>query len=495
GVRQSVATVGKMDTKSIKAAMRAGQVDAWFIHLAEGTDAKSRAEFDALKADTLLNDMVVAIHCAGLTREQFRQMAAAGARVVWSPTSNLLLYGATADVPAALAEGCLVCLGADWSPSGCKNLLGELKMADQVDRRRFGDVISDTLLVKMVTSNPAFACGWDDCVGRLKPGYYADVAVFGRVNADPYRSLIDCTERDVRLVLVAGEPLYGDTALMGRLKPGDFEVLDAGGIAKGLDITRPGLAGADQSFADLRGVLQEAMEFDYEQMYEAFGNGRSDEEFRSFLSSELRQGYEPQRLDPLFPFGDTCFYNSLNRSANAAFGFDVRGLWEPAEQPVPDEWAAVLAFVNSARATARTLDFGVGLDPRAAANVVRLRDGADGRFGTGDDDRFETVAELDAVPYVGNTALAKLKAYVESLDADAKLLAFLNSAGTTAALLDDQVGLETRAARNIVAHRDGPDGQPGTADDDRFDDVAELLSVSYVGPTALSRLRQYAGDH
>ena len=36
----------------------------------------------------------------------------------------------TTDVLAARAAGVRICLGADWSPSGSKNLLGELKVAD-----------------------------------------------------------------------------------------------------------------------------------------------------------------------------------------------------------------------------------------------------------------------------------------------------------------------------------------------------------------------------
>ena len=49
--------------------------------------------------------------------------------MVWSPFSNLLLYGGTADVARARQEGVLMALGPDWSPTGSKNLLAELKVA------------------------------------------------------------------------------------------------------------------------------------------------------------------------------------------------------------------------------------------------------------------------------------------------------------------------------------------------------------------------------
>lgn len=61
--------------------------------------------------------------------------------------------------------------------------------------------------------------------------------------------------------------------------------------------------------------------------------------------------------------------------------------------------------------------------------------------------------------------------------------------------LDDDVGLDGRAARGIVRHRQGGDGSDGTADDDRFDTLVELDAISYVGRAAFARLLEYARDH
>lgn len=57
---------------------------------------------------------------------------------------------------------------------------------------------------------------------------------------------------------------------------------------------------------------------------------------------------------------------------------------------------------------------GVGLDRRAAENIVAYRVGDDGIAGTSDDERFDTLAELDAVPYVGPVAFRKLLAYADA---------------------------------------------------------------------------------
>jgi len=64
--------------------------------------------------------------------------------------------------------------------------------------------------------------------------------------------------------------------------------------------------------------------------------------------------------------------------------------------------------------------------------------------------------------------------------------------GTTFAFLDDTVALDRRAAENLVAHRDGADGVFGTDDDDLFDTIAEVDGVSWVGPSALATLQEFA---
>src|SRR6185295_12191238 len=112
----------------------ADRIDAVVVHIGEGIDEHARAEWDIIKSLGMNTPELVMIHAAAFTRAEFKETAAAGAKVVWSPLSNLLLYGGTADVPTAMTEGVLVSLGADWAPSGSANLLGELKVADRVNK-------------------------------------------------------------------------------------------------------------------------------------------------------------------------------------------------------------------------------------------------------------------------------------------------------------------------------------------------------------------------
>src|SRR5262249_38024636 len=106
--------------------------------------------------------MTVIVHGTALEPADFAAMRAApsirtdgtghglGAKLVWSPLSKLLLYGETTNVYEALAAGLLVSLGTDWSPSGSRNLLVELKIADIVLR-------DPTLLGASRRLVPAFA--------------------------------------------------------------------------------------------------------------------------------------------------------------------------------------------------------------------------------------------------------------------------------------------------------------------------------------------------
>ncbi len=69
------------------------------------------------------------------------------------------------------------------------------------------------------------------------------------------------------------------------------------------------------------------------------------------------------------------------------------------------------------------------------------------------------------------------------------LLEFLNQTDMTE--LDIDAALDKRAARNLMAFREGADGQIGTADDRKFVSVAEVDAVKRIGPATLSKLVAY----
>ena len=69
--------------------------------------------------------------------------------------------------------------------------------------------------------------------------------------------------------------------------------------------------------------------------------------------------------------------------------------------------AEVLKLVNESTSTADAL-VGFGLSDDTAREIVAHRAGSDGAVGTADDDVFDDLDELDAVPFVGELALGKL---------------------------------------------------------------------------------------
>ncbi len=192
---------------------------AGFIyHCAEGQPGSAVAvDFANVAAAGCLDNKMIAIHCNAVAAHEWPQWKQdnAGA-VVWSPFSNLWLYGITTDVLAAKKNGIAICLGPDWGPSGTKNVLGELKVAKLVSQKQnLG--FTDQDLVAMVTSNPGDVLTrcWNRQVGRLIPGSFGDVTVLrAKGTGDVWSQIVNATENEVMLTVVGGKARYGDAATM-----------------------------------------------------------------------------------------------------------------------------------------------------------------------------------------------------------------------------------------------------------------------------------------
>jgi 5-methylthioadenosine/S-adenosylhomocysteine deaminase len=187
----------------------------FIMHLAEGTDSDAHDVFGFLRAPDgtwLIGKNLIGIHATALDAGQFQSMVASGG-LVWSPLSNLLLYGATTKVEAAAAAGVSISIGSDWAPSGTKNLLGELKIAKLVSDNKEG-LFTDQELVQMVTSNPAAMVGWDGFLGSIEPTKIADLLVLEGMSSDPYSQLVSAIETDIVAVLIDGRPRAGRATII-----------------------------------------------------------------------------------------------------------------------------------------------------------------------------------------------------------------------------------------------------------------------------------------
>lgn len=77
-------------------------------------------------------------------------------------------------------------------------------------------------------------------------------------------------------------------------------------------------------------------------------------------------------------------------------------------------------------------------------------------------------------------------------DADVtRILDFLNDCGTSFALLDDDVGLDSDAAENLVDHRDGADDACGSDDDAPFGTLDDVADVPQVGDQTILAILEW----
>ncbi|MGB7980963.1 MAG: amidohydrolase family protein [Candidatus Nanopelagicales bacterium] len=198
--------------RTILAKIESGDVTAFYLHLSEGArgDQRSRSEFERFLDFGVATPATNIIHGTSLTAEDWHAMADAGCRLIWSPQSNLRLYGQTTLAGAALAAGVPVALGADWLPSGSTSLLAEMKVARRELARQGAPVGADAL-VAMVTSVAARVGGLDEHLGALAPGRAADLVVLERHHADPYESVCMADPSWVELVCIGGDITYART--------------------------------------------------------------------------------------------------------------------------------------------------------------------------------------------------------------------------------------------------------------------------------------------
>jgi cytosine/adenosine deaminase-related metal-dependent hydrolase len=204
------------DAENVRAELASGEISVFYIHLAEGLDDSSRAELDKLEGFGLLREETVIIHGTALSEEQLGRVRDAGAKLVWSPQSNLRLYGQTTRAAHAISLGIPVGLGSDWLPSGSPSLLSELKVARRVLGQQ-GASRTPKHLVEMVTKEAARIADLQEFVGTLEAGKVADVLVLERRREDPWENVLDAERSWVELVTIGGNPVYGRPDLMREL--------------------------------------------------------------------------------------------------------------------------------------------------------------------------------------------------------------------------------------------------------------------------------------
>lgn len=215
---------------------------AIIAHLAEGRrkDPYNQTEYQLIKLLGLNKPNVNFIHGVGIrgdgiagndpsdktdSNDDYLDMAKNEMGLIWSPYSNLLLYGETLDIEAAHRAGVRLSIGSDWVPTGTKSVLEEIKVAAHyVDRTNMQDnsaklnkIFTDEYLYTMMTENAARLINhWGTSageagVGQLAVGAMGSVIAVGVQNSNPYTNIVRVvTEKEVNFVVVDGHPLYGN---------------------------------------------------------------------------------------------------------------------------------------------------------------------------------------------------------------------------------------------------------------------------------------------
>ncbi|MCP3165071.1 amidohydrolase family protein [Myxococcus qinghaiensis] len=216
------------------------KVAAYLPHLGEGINAEAYNEIRCVSVapNDVLQPRTTLIHGIAMTAREIALMADRGTALIWSPRSNLTLYGDTAMVSAYKRMGVNISLSTDWAQSGSMNVLRELKCADTLNTVQFARTFSDVDLWKMTTANAAEAVDMQSRLGRLAPGKLGDLAIYSlRTHAaSPHRAVISAEPADVVLTMRGGKALYGDQTLVGALKATaeTCDAMDVCGTAKTL---------------------------------------------------------------------------------------------------------------------------------------------------------------------------------------------------------------------------------------------------------------------
>lgn len=232
---------------SVRTAGQAFADGNYAPHVAEGINPAAENEFTCEKA-ALITARTALIHGVGLNATDIAQVATNKSTLIWSPRSNVALYGNTASITEYKNAGVPIAMGTDWLASGSMNMLRELACADSLNQKYFHGALTDEELWAAATHNGAVASGFVGQIGDLAVGAQGDVAIFDETSGKDYRAVIAGGVENVRLVLKGGKPLYGDAAVVAALKPG-CDALSVCGISKSVCVDTAGVTFASISAA------------------------------------------------------------------------------------------------------------------------------------------------------------------------------------------------------------------------------------------------------
>ncbi len=151
-----------------------------YTHIAEtGAEVQSSLEVNGRRPVELMHDLgfagpdAVLVHCVQLTEQEIALLAGSGSHVVHCPTNHMKLAKGVTPVPALLAAGSNVALGADIMT----DLLTEVRQEIFLQGLHAGDpsIISPQTALRMATLGGARALGLGEELGTIEVGRRADL--------------------------------------------------------------------------------------------------------------------------------------------------------------------------------------------------------------------------------------------------------------------------------------------------------------------------------
>lgn len=200
----------------------------FIIHLAEGTDQRSKEEIFRLDNMKALGSNTVVVHGVGLDKAGHLLLEERGAGLVWCPTSNVFTLGRTLD-GQEITQHMKVALGSDSVLTGKGDLLDEIRSARDQAR------LDPKQIYSLVTDSAARVLRLRNGEGAIRLGGPADFLAVLDTGDKPCAKLSAMTTRDLEVVMVGGRPKLLSAAAAGkwpRTVLDTFEVIRAGNIER-----------------------------------------------------------------------------------------------------------------------------------------------------------------------------------------------------------------------------------------------------------------------
>jgi hypothetical protein len=236
-----------------------GSYQAVLNHVAEGVGGNVRAEIEHMSDVGMSGAGQAYVHATDATTAQLAAMAETQTAIVWSPRSNLDLYGDTTNADVAIRMGVPVAIGPDWTWSGSMHPGAELQCAQTFLATR-GSPLSTEELWERATGEAAFVVGAEHAIGQLAEGMLADIVVFAE-NADPYAAAINTSATEVELVILNGQALYGKPGWVSALAefPDWCESIEVCASERSLCVQAASSGDDAQTYEEMRSRLDAAL--------------------------------------------------------------------------------------------------------------------------------------------------------------------------------------------------------------------------------------------